>query len=134
MPDKKEIKKLERRAKFLLVSKEILPEKMKIVRSLLNSGSLEQEEKFTAVIDLLLHCEDKKEPSQLKKPLMKKVQVEDLLSDRAVFFSGPTETSLYIDEIHKKYRRFGFFKKRRLAYKNNRIGLGFRKRLVPSKT
>lgn len=40
---------------------------------------------------------------------------------------------MYIDEIHAKYRPLKIFKKRYLAHSNNRLGIWFKKRLIPTK-
>jgi hypothetical protein len=47
--------------------------------------------------------------------------------------SSPTETSFYIDDLRRKYRSSKLFRKRHLARRDNRLGLGFRKRLIPTR-
>jgi hypothetical protein len=47
--------------------------------------------------------------------------------------NSPTGTSYYIDDLARKYRPLKLFRKRHLARRNNRLGLGFRKRLIPSR-
>lgn len=44
-----------------------------------------------------------------------------------------TETSFYIDDLYKKYKLFKFFKIRYLVRRNNRLSIGFKKHLIPTK-
>ena len=58
--DQNEIKTLERRAKAMLLSKDIPSGKMKVVRALLNNDSVEPAEKYGAIIDLIKEYPERK--------------------------------------------------------------------------
>ena len=58
-----EQKRLERKAKLFLMDKDIPPAKLEVVRSLMNNDSLENEEKYNVIIDLIKNCPDKKRPA-----------------------------------------------------------------------
>jgi len=47
--------------------------------------------------------------------------------------NGPTETKLYINDIYLRFKRYKLFKKRHLVRRDNKLGFGFSKRLIPSK-
>ncbi len=137
MAEGKDIKKIERRAKSLLLSKDISPEKMEIVRSLLNNKSLLDEERYSAVIELIQTCPDK----PVKGPLFTSIELNQKKkrSSKIVEASEstpvitPAATNAYIDEILKKYKKYGIFKKRYLIRSGNKIGFWFKKRLIPTK-
>lgn len=59
MAEEKDIRKIERKAKSLLLGKDIPPAKMELVRSLIQNKSLLSEEKYSAVIELIQSCPDK---------------------------------------------------------------------------
>ena len=60
MSSQEEIKKIERRARALLTSKEIPPHKQEVVRTLMNNRQLKPGEKYRAIIELVQSCPDKK--------------------------------------------------------------------------
>jgi hypothetical protein len=138
MSNKEEIKKIERRARALLTSKEIPPHKQEVVRTLMNNRQLKPGEKYQAIIELVQSCPDKKtvlyqanetRPGSARKkktPAEPQKTAPDLAS-------SPTETSYYVDYLYRKYRPLKIFRKRILVHRNNRIGIGFRRRLVPTK-
>lgn len=137
----KDIRKLERRARGMLTTKQIPASKMDIVRSLLNNSSLLPEEKYSAVIDLIKTCPDK--PQILQSKSNEKVNTQKssnnpknskpktLLTRTSLF--GPTSESVFINKIYTKYKFTGFFKKKYLIRTNSIFKFAFRKRLVPSK-
>src|SRR4030042_1506503 len=140
MISQEELKKIERRARAMLTSKDIPPHKQEVVRSLMNNRQLKPEDKYQAIIELVQSCPDKKvilyqdeevqpEPARKKKAAKAVTEFQ-----KAPELFAPTETSYYIDELHNKYRTLKLFRKRYLVHRNNRIGIGMRKRLVPSKT
>ncbi|MBN2160449.1 MAG: hypothetical protein JW807_13730 [Spirochaetes bacterium] len=139
MVDKEEIKKIERRARALLTSKEIPPHKQEVVRSLMNNRRLKPGEKYRAVIELVESCPDKKvvlydDTAVKPEPPAKKASPKKAGSrpqQPEVF--GPTETSYYIDNLARTYAHLKLFRKRYFVHRNNRIGIGIRKRLVPSR-
>ena len=47
--------------------------------------------------------------------------------------TGPTETSFYTLNILNRYKILKIFKKRFLVKRNNKFGIGFRKRIIPTK-
>jgi hypothetical protein len=139
MSNQEEIKKIERRARALLTSKEIPPHKQEVVRTLMNNRQLKPGEKYQAIIELVQSCPDKKtvlyqdegvKPEPARK---KKTPPGELSSPGMDLKSAPTETSYYIDDLFRKYRALKLFRKRILVHRNNRIGIGFRRRLVPTK-
>jgi len=138
MTDKSDIKRLERRAKSMLLTKEIPSAKMDVVRSLMNNENLLPSEKYTAVIDLIENCHDKKsrtydkEEKDHKKNKTLKETVPQIDNASSAGRSVPTETSYFINSIYDRYKHLKLFKKKYLAHRNNMIGLGFRKRLIPS--
>jgi len=140
MSNQDEIKKIERRARALLTGKDIPPNKQEVVRTLMNNRQLKPREKYQAIIELVQSCPDKKsvlfqdeavkpEPARKKKPSPSKVVEGKAVPE----LFAPTETSYYIDHIYRKYGETRLFKKRILVHRNNRIGIGFRKRLIPTK-
>jgi len=129
-------KKLERRAKSLLLSKDIPSAKMEVVKSLLKNKNLLPEERYHAVIEIVKNCTDK--PVNLPEDSVKNNSA--VPADVTVYSpepeeknSGPLETSFFVESIAKKYKPLKIFKKRYLVHRNNRFGVGFRKRLVPTK-
>jgi hypothetical protein len=145
MADSSEIKKLERRARALLLNKEIPSGKMDVVRSLMNNDDLMPEEKYRTVIDLLRVCPDKEPVKPKPKPAgsggrrrVKKETAENVsdaagIQNASEAPSTPTETSYYIDHLKGKYNHLKLFKKRYLVHRDNRLGIGFRKRLIPTR-
>jgi hypothetical protein len=137
MPEEKDIKKIERRAKSLLLSKDIPPEKMEIVRTLMNNKSLSDEERFSAMIELIQTCPDK----PVKGPLLTSIELKESkkgsrktpMAHESPPAITPSLTSAYIDDIHKNYKKYGIFKKRYLIRSGNKIGFWFKKRLIPTK-
>ncbi len=139
MSSKEEIKKIERRARALLTSKEIPPNKQEVVRALMNNRQLRPGEKYQAIIELVQSCPDKKtvlyrdegvRPEPAKK---KKMPAGEAGKPAAGQLPAPTETSYYIDDLYRTYRPLKLFRKRILVHRNNRIGIGFRRRLVPTR-
>jgi len=138
MANGSEIKKIERRAKSMLLDKDIPPAKMEIVRSLIKNDKIPPEERYRAIIELVQSCPDK----VVQKPANRRRapsggatagKKKHAPAQPESPMSAPTETSYFINEIHEKYRHLKLFKKRYLIHKNNRIGLGIKKRLIPSK-
>jgi len=138
MNNKEDIKKIERRARALLTSKEIPPHKQEVVRTLMNNRQLRPGEKYQAIIELVQSCPDKKTVlyrSEAPRPVpaRKKKTPAEAQKPAPDPASAPTETSYYVDYLYRKYRPLKLFRKRFLTHRNNRIGIGFRRRLVPTK-
>ncbi len=137
MAEGKDIKKIERRAKALLLSKDIPPEKMEIVRTLLNNKSLLDEERYSAVIELIHTCPDK----PVKGPLFTSIELNEKKKEAQRAFKTPEVpsvvvpafTAAYLDDIVKTYKKYALFKKRYLTRSGNKIGFWFKKRLIPTK-
>lgn len=134
--DRDEMRRLERRAKSLLLDKEIPPAKMGIVRSLMNNRELRPEERYNAIISLIKSCPNK----VIKKTVPSKIDLPAQAVPSAkteivpeVKFPGPEESSVFIETLQGKYRKLRLFKKRYLIHANNRFGIGFKKRLIPTK-
>ena len=119
-------KRIEKKAKVLLLNKDIPPDKMSIVHSLLNNSSLSKEEKYSAVIDIIKFCPDK---TRQKKRITK---IESGTSVIKNFFA-PVESSIFINQLFNKYKSTKLFRKRYLIHVNNRLGIGIQKRLIPGK-
>lgn len=145
MDQQKEIKRIERRAKALLYSKNIPPAKMDVVRTLLNNNRLNPKEKFGAIIELIQSCPDKPvEIEEGSKVELKKSTKKSLSNNKRKTSSSkkstsiksslliPTETSSFVNSIFKKYKKLKLFKKRYLIHANNRFGIRIRKRLIPT--
>ncbi len=153
-------KRLERQARSLMVAKNISVQERDKINIIMRDSDLSPEEKYTAIIRVLRNLPDreiaeisdepeydlKEKPKEVKTvkeiPVVVKPKPErdrsidsyaDIPDTRRPFVSGPTETSLYIDDIYIKYRRFKLFKKRRLVERNNWLGFGFNKRLIPTR-
>ncbi len=127
----------------MLVDKEIPPGKMDLVRNLMNNNDISSEERYLAIIELIKSCPDKRvslksEPERngvkktvpVRKAAVRKKTGEDG-EGSGVF--APTETAYYFDYLFKKYRHLKFFKKRYLVHRDNRFGIGIRKRFIPAK-
>ncbi len=141
---------LERQARALLVSREISGTNRARINNLMKNQELDQEERFSSIIRILRDAPEKElveiddaPPEPEEKSAPKKMPVKTpggkaslpALKDIPSFpdINGPTETKLYINDIYLKHKKYKFFKKRYLVERNNRIGFGFRKRLVPSR-
>ncbi len=135
MPSNSIEKKIERRAKALLQSKDVSSKKMEVVRSLMENNNLSGREKYSAIIDIIKYCPDK----SVEKPGRERVDsAKPKIPLRTSTWAeksriAPTETSYYIDEIYRKYKKYKLFKKRYLIHVNNRLGIGIQKRLSPTK-
>lgn len=146
-------KRLERQARSLMITKEISRQEREKINALMRDRDMSPEEKYSAIIRMLRALPDREQAELSDEPVSKpsddaarlnqlkqKSRAEkkpasfaDIPDTRRPLPNGPTETSLYIDDIFIKYRRFKLFKKRRLVERNNWIGFGLNKRLVPAK-
>ncbi len=139
MSRQEDIKKIERRARSLLVNKEIPPQKQEVVRTLLNNKRLDPREKYRTIIDIIQTCPDKKpvlyHGANVVPPApdRKKRSEAETASRPAPSLSAPTETSYFVDDLLRKHTAAGLFRKRYLVHRNNRLGIGLRKRLVPTR-
>ncbi len=126
---------IERKARFLLRTKAIPSQKMDVVYSLKNNKDLTPLERYSAIVDIIKSCPDK----IINKPEIDKTREKPLKADIKSqsfiekFQYAPTETGYYVDDIYRKYKKLKLFKKRYLIHVNNRIGIGFQKRLIPNK-
>lgn len=135
-----ELKKLERRAKSLLMDKDISPGKKEIVRSIMGNQEFEPKDRYSAIIELIKTCPDKKKqvrkadiPASMRtvKQISKKL-VEPKEPPPEKYISAPTSSSIYINDLYSKYRKLKIFKKAYFIHSNNRFGIGIKKRLIPS--
>ncbi len=127
-------KKIEKRANFLLLNKDIPPDKMGIVRSLLNNISLSKQEKYTAIIDIIKACPDRiiqTKKTNKTKETKKDVKIKE--SKITLKYLIPDVSAQFNEQIFIKYKATKFFKKRYLIHANNRLGIGLHKRLIPAK-
>ena len=130
-----DIKRLERRAKYMLLSKDIPSAKMDVVKSLLSNDRLLPEEKYGAVIDLLKNCPDKKNEAEGRKiePAPRITVKRKPAPSYVPVLSGQASSSVFIDELNAKYHHLNVFKKKYLMHSGNWLSLTIKKRLVPSK-
>lgn len=149
-------KRLERQARSLMTTKEISRQERDKLNVIMRDSDMAPSEKYSSIIRLLRNLPDRevagiadetpqledganreREKSRVLKYKAaadkKRDSYADIPDTRRPLLSGPTETSLYIDDIYVKYRRFRLFKKRRLVERSNWIGFGFNRRLIPSK-
>ncbi len=126
MPDTDNLNLLEQQARYLLAHRKIPDEKKEILERIMKDSSIEETERYRAIIDLLQNegKAEKDKGSNRKRKIKKAI-------DRSAL--GPTEESYYVEDILRKYRNTRFFRKRYFARRNNRIGIGCRKRGIPSK-
>ncbi|MBN2039226.1 MAG: hypothetical protein JW864_04235 [Spirochaetes bacterium] len=124
-------KKIEKKARAMLLNKEIPSDKMEIVRSLLHNNSLSSEEKFSAVIDIIKLCPDK----GILRPENKLNDINKVEKENPPVnnYFAPEESGDYINILYYKYKLTKLFKKRYLIHVNNRLGIGIKKRLIPGK-
>jgi hypothetical protein len=156
-----QIKKLERKVKYLLDTKEIPSPMMDAVRSLMKNQSLHREERAKAIIRNIEKCEDRKpvfieetknvskletvkQVGQIEKKSKSKIVDRKKSKSNKIFFSNknnknnendysPTQTSYYINGLYKNYKKYKLFKKKYLVKEGDRISFEINKRLVPSK-
>lgn len=149
-------KRLERQARSLMITKDISQQERDSLNSIMRDKTLAPEDKYTSIIRLLRKLPDREMTDMADEShnLSEKAEIEkeknrilksnnisgkkpesyaDIPDTRRPFINGPTETTLYIDDIYIKYRRFRLFKKRRLVERSNWFGFGFNKRLIPAK-
>lgn len=119
-----DLKALKRKAKALLLSKDIPAGKMDIVRALLINDRVLEEEKYRAIIDLIKNYPD--------KPVMPvspgKVEVKGADEFKKIKQYDSKNTNI----LYHKYKHTKLFKKRLLVHANNKFGIGFLRRLIPS--
>jgi hypothetical protein len=128
---REELKKLERKAKSLLLSKEIPQGKVDVVRSIMSNKLLLEEERFRAIIELLKNCTDKPQIDARKVDLASKSSGKKSYNRELLF--GPAPDSSLMKSLFEKRKKAGLFKVRYLAPSTGRLGITFRKRLIPSK-
>lgn len=134
-----EIKKLERRAKAMLLDKDIPPAKMDVVRSLLNNSDIASWERYSAIISLIQSCPDKAPPKQRSERVELKPHRQvrrtppagDVAEQRRI--AAPEPGGVFVNAIYGKHKSLKLFRKRYLIHAPNRLGIGLRKRLIPSK-
>lgn len=119
-----DIKSLKRKAKIMLLSKDIPPAKMEIVRALLANERILEQEKYNAIIDLVKQYPDKPVlPSSPGKVELKKNEEYKKIE------AYNTKNTSY---VYQRYKHTKLFKKRILVHANNKFGIGFLRRLIPS--
>lgn len=144
MPRQDELKKIERRARSLLLDRDIPAHKQEIIRTIKANQKLTPEEKWRAIIELVQSCPDRKvvmhgesvPPPPVKgtnRRIKKAVRPAAEPETPSPPIYAPTETSYYVDRINQEFRRTRLFRKRHLAHRDNRFGVGLRKRLVPTR-
>jgi len=151
MTDEEKRKALERQARSLMMSREISPEDREKINSFMKNQEISPENRFSSIIRLLKDAPEKEnlkiedpEPEPpakniqktvVKKPAGPSVRRKPLGGNgsRVPDVNGPTETKLYINDIYSKYKKYKLFKKRYLVERNNSLGFGLRKRLIPTR-
>ncbi len=161
MASDNDIKRLERQARALILSKDISLAEKEQINSIMRRVSLSPDEKYSSIIKLIKNAPDKEiadipddeegpeeqEPVQAVslKPATRRARPDagtvvsplpDVTSDgasRHPDINGPTDTKLFISEIYDKYRKYKLFKKRYLVENSSWIGIGLDRRLIPTK-
>lgn len=150
-------KRLERQARSLILTKDISIEDRDKINSLMRNQGIDHEERYTTIINILKRSpdketseiEDEEEPvNDIKTPVRVKRDVPSASVKKQAIsvytaaqagvkkfpdINGPTETKLYINEIFLKFKKYKLFKKKYLVKRDNRIGYGWSRRLIPSK-
>ncbi len=142
MMKENEVRNLERKARALIAGKDIPKSRMDVVRALLVNETLNPEERYLSIIDLIKSCPDKK----ARRPERGRIVAADsrqwiaagtdeprAARDDVADLYSPLESSENVDAILQKYRHLKLFRKRYLVHRNNRFGIGFRKRLIPTR-
>lgn len=134
MPDVKQSRKLASRAKVLLLEKEIPAHKMELVRSLMSNPKLSEEERYSAIIELIRNCPDKQakriENKSSDLPTQVKPKIRELPPVQTIV---PSSTALDLARVTEKYRATHLFKKRYLAHSVSRLFFTIKKRLIPTR-
>ena len=123
--------KFEARARMLAAERIIPPDKMKLIEAILQNRGLDPEEKYRTVLNLVKTCPmrhvplpDRKSNEYPSRPHF----VPDSMHDEI----ESMDSTEYINILFRKYRRVKLFRKRFLIHKDTRLGVGIRKRLVPT--
>ncbi len=143
-------KRLERQARSLMHMKDIPAAERERINTLMRDQNIPQHQRYTDIINILKKLPDREiaeiEEDEVDiaaeiKPVKRPAVSQSVKRERGDIrqgikrypdINGPTETKLYIDDIYIRYKKYKFFKKRYLARRNNRLGLGWSKRLIPS--
>ncbi|MCL1865212.1 MAG: hypothetical protein FWF73_05310 [Spirochaetes bacterium] len=152
-------KRLERHARALILSKEISLEDKDTINAYMRDQNLSYEDRYTNIIKLLKKSpdkevgeidDDKDQNQDTKKPQAehdeKQAQTvhkakqtnskeKELIARRArgIYAIGPTKSKLYISDIYHNFKEYKFFKIRYIVRRDNKLGYGWNKRLIPTK-
>ena len=145
MANTEDNKILERKARSLIMTKNAPPATMELVRGLFTNVGISPNERHRAIIAALEKCPDKP-VNEITDDFVS--ELNNNMQNKTVLGKSPsaintksgtvsdhfhTETSFYIDDLYKRYKLYKFFKIRYLARRDNRLSLGFKKRLIPSR-
>ncbi len=154
MMDEARRKAFERQVWSMRLSRELSLEDQAEINALMKDQNLSDEVRFTKIINFLKEIperefDEEEEQAQESEVDNKKNKVASknqspkdapvaspmpkMDGERVPDINGPTETKLYINDIYNKYRKFKIFKRRYLVSRNNSLGFGLRKRLIPTK-
>lgn len=154
-------KRLERQARSMMMTRDIPLRDRENLNSIMKEGSIPPEERYKKIIRLLKDYPEKEfaeipdddelaaSPGEVPRPLnalkpktasaVKKraarlpvVPLSEDGEERHPDINGPTDTKLFLSEIYARYRKFKFFRKRYLVDKNNLLGIGIDRRLIPT--
>lgn len=152
MNSEEDRKRLERQARSLMHTKDIAATDRERINSLMRDQNISQHQRYNEIIAILKKLPDRElveiedddvegaqagksvRKSPVTAPAAKRIR-EDFRQGikRYPDINGPTETKLYIDDIYIRFKKYSFFKRRYLARRDNRIGFGWSKRLIPAK-
>lgn len=118
---------LRQKAHYLVANREIPDDKRTMIENLMDDKAPDQEGRYKAVIDIL----EKAPPRDSVTGIRDAASADDNRKTRSII--EPVESSIYVENILQKYRATGLLKKRYFARRNNRFGIGCRKRCIPSK-
>ncbi|HQO39058.1 MAG TPA: hypothetical protein PK986_01190 [Spirochaetota bacterium] len=154
-------KRLERQARSMMMTRDIPLRDREHLNGIMKDSHIPPEERYKKIIKLISAYPEKEfaeipdddelsdsgtdEPKPLntarQKPAVTRkknssrqavVPLPEDGEERYPDINGPTDTKLFISEIYARYRKFRFFRKRYLVDKNNMIGIGIDRRLIPT--
>ncbi|MCL2154392.1 MAG: hypothetical protein FWH53_01870 [Leptospirales bacterium] len=146
-------KRLERHARSLILSKEISLEDRDTINAFMRNQDLSYEDRYAKIIRILKKLPDKEinDIEEQKSHDIKKPQIEDdekqkdskqkdskngepyIPRAKRKSSVGPTKSKLYINDIYQNFKEYKFFKIRYLVRRDNKLGYGLNKRLIPTK-
>jgi len=145
-------KRLERQARSLINSKELSLADKDTINAYMRNQDMSPEEKYQKIIRMvkklpdreITEIEDEEEKKQdtnetktendEKQKDTKRKELQDYrLKKKRISAIGPTKSTLYISDIYHNFKEYKLFKIRYLARRDNKLGYGWNKRLIPTR-